>query len=240
MDRQGVKEHSETMGNSGTDIILSAHGIRKSFRSDSVDTEVLHGVSIEMRRGEFVMVMGPSGCGKSTLLHVLGLMMAPTAAESLRIDGLAALGLSDGERTRLRREKVGFVFQRFNLLPVLTTGQNIRLALELRGLQINGQVEAILEDVDLAEFANRKPGQLSIGQQQRVAIARALVARPPLLLADEPTGNLDSDNSKRVLELLRRFRDRDGQSILMITHNPQCADWADRVLHMKDGRFEQR
>jgi len=218
--------------------ILTARGIRKSFRSDSVVTEVLHGLDLEIRRGEFVTVMGPSGCGKSTLLHILGLMMAPTQADDLIIDGTSALGLSDSRRTQVRREKIGFVFQRFNLLPVLSAEQNVRLALRLRGIEADGRIDSILAAVGLDDSRRKKPGQLSIGQQQRVAIARALVTRPPLLLADEPTGNLDSDNATRILDLLRGFRDRDGQTILMITHNPQCADWADRVLHMRDGRFE--
>ncbi len=184
------------------------------------------------------MIMGPSGCGKSTLLHILGLMMPPTHAAELVIEGTSALGLSDSRRTQLRREKIGFVFQRFNLLPVLSAEQNVHLALRLRGVEADGMVTSILEAVDLADCRRKKPGQLSIGQQQRVAIARALVTRPPLLLADEPTGNLDSDNADRILALLRGFRDRDSQTILMITHNPQCTEWADRVLRMKDGRFE--
>jgi len=222
----------------GNGLILRAFGIHKNFGSGTAAAEVLRGLNLEMRRGEFVMVMGPSGCGKSTLLHILGLMMAPTSAEDLVIDGITALGLSDGERTRLRREKVGFVFQRFNLLPVLTSRQNIGMALKLRGESDEGRVEAVLHEVDLSDSGHKKPGQMSIGQQQRVAIARALVTRPPLLLADEPTGNLDTENSNRILKLLRQFRDRDGQTILMITHNPQCTEWADRVLHMKDGCFE--
>jgi len=220
------------------DRMIEARGVRKSFGNGADAVEVLHGLDLELKRGEFVMVMGPSGCGKSTLLHILGLMMAPTRAESLAIDGVAATGLSDGERTRIRREKIGFVFQRFNLLPVLSARQNVRLAMSLRGNVDDARIDALLADADLADCAAKKPGQLSIGQQQRVAIARALVTRPPILLADEPTGNLDTDNARRVLDLLRRFRERDGQTILMITHNPQCEEWADRVLRMKDGRFE--
>lgn len=218
--------------------ILTAHGVRKDFRSGSVVTEVLRGLDLAVRPGEFVTIMGPSGCGKSTLLHILGLMMPPTQADELAIEGTSALELNDSRRTQMRREKIGFVFQRFNLLPVLSAEQNIRLALRLRGVDVDGRVDAILSDVDLTDSRRKKPRELSIGQQQRVAIARALVTRPPILLADEPTGNLDSDNAQRVLDLLRRFRDRDGQTILMITHNPQCTEWADRVLRMKDGRFE--
>ena len=218
--------------------ILIAEGLCKSFRNGSVVTEVLRGLDLNVRRGEFVAIMGPSGCGKSTLLHILGLMMPPTRAANLCIDGRSVLGLNDTRRTQVRREKIGFVFQRFNLLPVLSAEQNVRLALRLRGVESNGQVESILADVGLHDVRRKKPRELSIGQQQRVAIARALVTRPQILLADEPTGNLDSENSRRVLDLLRLFRDRDGQTILMITHNPQCTEWADRTLRMKDGRFE--
>lgn len=218
--------------------ILTGRAIRKDFRNGSLVTPVLRGLDIEVGAGEFVAVMGPSGCGKSTLLHILGLMMPPTEAQKLVIAGATALNLNDSRRTQMRREKIGFVFQRFNLLPVLSAEQNIRMALRLRGIEPDGRVDAILEAVDLADSRFRKPGQLSIGQQQRVAIARALVARPPILLADEPTGSLDSDNARRILDLLRGFRDREGQTILMITHNPQCTEWADRVLRMKDGRFE--
>lgn len=219
-------------------VILSARGICKSFRSGNIETEVLRGLDLEVRRGEFVAIMGPSGCGKSTLMHILGLMMAPSRADELVVDGAPALGLPDSRRTQLRRQKIGFVFQRFNLLPVLSAEQNVRLALRLRGVEADGQVDAVLDAVDLGDSRRKKPRELSIGQQQRVAIARAVVTRPPLLLADEPTGNLDSENSRRVLDLLRHFQERDGQTIVMITHNSQCADWADRVLRMRDGRFE--
>jgi putative ABC transport system ATP-binding protein len=230
----GVKRTIMTPAN---EPILAARGIHKTYGSGAARTEVLHGLDLAVRRGEFVCVMGPSGCGKSTLLHILGLIMPPTAADELTINGTAALRLSDGQRTRLRRETMGFVFQRFNLLPVLSAEQNVRLALRLRRTSADGQVMRILEAVDLGSERRKRPGQLSIGQQQRVAIARALVARPALLFADEPTGNLDSDNSRRILDLLRGFRDRDGQTIVMITHNEQCGGWADRVLHMKDGRI---
>jgi len=220
-----------------SDLILSATDIHMSYRSGSVATPVLHGLDLEVRHGEFVLIMGPSGCGKTTLLHILGLMMRPTRAESLQIDGVDALNLSDGQRTRLRREKIGFVFQRFNLLPVVSAADNVRLAMRLHGLRPDGTVEALFERFALTGKEHQKPGALSMGEQQRVAIARAVACRPALLLADEPTGNLDSDSSEKVLSLLRELNRRDGQTVVMITHNEQCIAAADRVIHMKDGRF---
>ncbi len=212
-------------------------GIHKSYRTGSVETPVLHGLDLTLRRGEFVLVMGPSGCGKSTLLHILGLMMAPTQADALTIDGVDVLGLSDAGRTRLRRGNIGFVFQRFNLLPVISAADNIRLAMRLGGVRPDGRAEALLERFGLAAKADRKPGALSMGEQQRVAIARAVARNPAILLADEPTGNLDSENAQQVVNLLGELNRRDGQTVVMITHNEHCATSADRVIHMKDGRF---
>jgi putative ABC transport system ATP-binding protein len=181
--------------------------------------------------------MGPSGCGKTTLLNVLGLMLSPTRARSFGLAGQDMLGLGDAARTRLRCEAIGFVFQRFNLLPTISVRQNVALPLRLRGAEADGQVEQLLARVGLADYARKKPGQLSMGQQQRVAIARAVVGAPALLLADEPTGNLDSANAVSVLELLSDLHRQQGQTVVMITHNEQLAVAADRVLHMRDGRF---
>jgi putative ABC transport system ATP-binding protein len=179
--------------------------------------------------------MGPSGCGKTTLLNVLGLMTPPTSARELTIDGTDCLRLSERGRTAVRRDKIGFVFQRFNLLRTVSARGNIELALRLRGMATDGQVPAILREVGLEACAHRKPGHLSIGEQQRVAIARAVACRPAILLADEPTGNLDSGNTEAVIRLFRRFHESAGLTIIMITHNPDCAAAADRILHMKDG-----
>jgi putative ABC transport system ATP-binding protein len=190
-----------------------------------------------VQRGEFVVIMGPSGCGKTTLLNILGLMMAPTRAACVRIAGRETLRLSDAERTRLRRETIGFVFQRFNLLPTINAWHNVALPLRIRGAALDGQVDTLLERVGLLSYGRRKPGQLSVGQQQRVAIARAMICRPALLLADEPTGNLDSANAAAVLALLDELHRRDGQTILMITHNEHLTVTADRVLRMNDGRL---
>ncbi|MBN1341480.1 MAG: ABC transporter ATP-binding protein [Phycisphaerae bacterium] len=223
------------MGSS--DIILGGAGIHKSYRTGPVETPVLHGLDLEIRRGEFVLVMGPSGCGKSTLLNIIGLMMSPTRADRLEIDGVDALGLSDAGRTRLRREKIGFVFQRFNLLPVVSAGDNVRLAMRIRGQHPNGRVTDLFDRFGLSGKMDRKPGALSMGEQQRVAIARAVACKPAILLADEPTGNLDSANARHVMDLFGELNRQDGQTIIMITHNEHCAAAADRVTLMKDGRF---
>jgi len=212
--------------------------IEKTFFTFRGQVTVLRGIDLRVEPGELFVLLGPSGCGKSTLLHVLGLMARPDRAQELTIDGQAALGLADAARTRLRCRKIGFVFQRFNLLPVISARDNINLALRLRGESLDGQAERALESVGLAELVAKKPGQMSIGEQQRVAIARALACRPPLLLADEPTGNLDSANSLRVLDLLKQLQYQQGQTIVMITHNETIADCADRVIRMRDGAFE--
>ncbi len=217
--------------------MIEARGISHTYAHDGVAEPVLHRLDFELARGEFVVIMGPSGCGKTTLLNILGLMMPPSEAECLRIAGRDVLGLDDAARTRLRRETVGFVFQRFNLLPTISAWENVALPLRLRGATLDGQVDEVLARVGMRAHARRKPGQLSVGQQQRIAIARALVTRPALLLADEPTGNLDSHNTDAVLELLADFHRTWGQTILMITHNPNLAAAADRVVYMRDGRF---
>ncbi len=219
------------------DAILTAEDLHKTYRNGSVATPVLHGLNLEIGRGELVFIMGPSGCGKSTLLNILGLMMPATQARTLCIDGVDALALSDSARTVLRREKIGFVFQRFNLLPVISAAENVRLAMRLRGMPDAGQTEAILERFGIADKADRKPGLLSMGEQQRVAIARAVACRPALLLADEPTGNLDSANAEGVMSLFRELNHDDGQTVVVITHNEHCAEPGDRVIRMKDGRF---
>lgn len=211
--------------------------MRHTYRRGRVATPVLHGIDLELRRGEFVLIMGPSGCGKSTLLNILGLMMRPTSG-NVEIDGVATSRLNDGCRTALRRQKLGFVFQRFNLLGVLTAEQNVRLALQLRRESVNGQPAAMLERVGLGAKRRSRPDELSVGEQQRVAIARAVVARPTLLLADEPTGNLDSHSAGEVLDLLAELNASDGLTTLMITHNERLTDRADRVLLMRDGRLE--
>jgi len=216
--------------------MIDVRDLHHAYTHGGVTEPVLRGLDLCVRRGEFVVIMGPSGCGKTTLLNILGLMLAPTRAARVRVAGRETLGCGDAERTRLRREALGFVFQRFNLLPTISVARNVALPLRLRGAAADGVVPALLERMGLAAHAAKKPRQLSVGQQQRVALARAVVARPALLLADEPTGNLDSANADAVLTLLAGLH-ADGQTIVMITHNEQLAVRADRVLHMRDGRF---
>jgi putative ABC transport system ATP-binding protein len=217
------------------ELMIDVHDLHHAYAHGNVVEPVLHGIDLQVRAGEFVVIMGPSGCGKTTLLHILGLMMAPTRAARLRIAGQETCGLSDGARTRLRREALGFVFQRFNLLPTINVRRNVGLPLRIRGASADGTVTQLLQQVGLDGSAHKKPGQLSVGQQQRVAIARAVITRPALLLADEPTGNLDSANAAAVLKLLTTLHREHGQTIVMITHNEQLAVQADRLLRMRDG-----
>jgi putative ABC transport system ATP-binding protein len=194
---------------------------------------VLRGLDLQVRRGEFLAVMGPSGCGKSTLLHVLGLI-TPADGGTLTIDG-QRVGHRDAERTRLRREKIGFVFQRLNLLSTLSARGNIDISLRVRGRPPGRRAIELLEAMGVGHLAGRKPHEMSIGEQQRVAIARALAHRPALLLADEPTGSLDSVKTAELLEILRGANRDEGQTIVMITHSPEVAQRADHVVHMRDG-----
>jgi putative ABC transport system ATP-binding protein len=221
-----------------SDNILTAEGIDKAYGRGELRQEVLRGLSLSVGRGEFVAVMGPSGCGKSTLLHILGLMSRPDAGE-VCING-RAVGQGDAARNAVRRRDIGFVFQRFNLLGVLSAADNVRMSLKVRGL--GREDEAIAELFDLlgvSKVARRKPGQMSIGEQQRVAVARALAHRPGLLLADEPTGNLDVASSEDLLELLGQINRDRGQTILMITHSREAAARADRILRMEHGHLTE-
>lgn len=219
------------------DWMIDARNVYHSYRHQGVEEPVLHGLDLCVRRGEFVIIMGPSGCGKTTLLNVLGLMMPPTRANCVRIAGRETLGLTETGRAQLRRETIGFVFQRFNLLPTISAARNVALPLRIRGLEADGEAESLLARVGMSEYRHKKPARLSMGQQQRVAIARAMIGRPALLLADEPTGNLDSANAETVLSLLGDFHREQGQTILMITHNEHLSANADRVIRMQDGRF---
>jgi putative ABC transport system ATP-binding protein len=221
--------------------ILVARDLHKSFGKGPSRVHVLRGLNLSVRRGEFLAVMGPSGCGKSTLLHVAGLLTRADEGQVV-LDGHpvgAGADRPDDEslRTDLRRGKIGFVFQRFNLIEVLTARQNVELSLRIRGLRDEGQIERMFEALGVNHVAGRKPGQMSIGEQQRVAVARALAHRPAIVLADEPTGNLDSANAADLLEILRQMNRRQGQTIVMITHSPEAAQVADRTAHMRDGRL---
>lgn len=216
------------------DNILVAQGLKKSYGSGPARVDVLRGLDLTVRAGEFLAVMGPSGCGKSTLLHVLGLVTPPDGG-AMRLCGRA---VPRGGRTlqQMRRQNVGMVFQRFNLLSVLTAEQNVNISLRVRGLARDGaRVRALFEEMGVDHVRRRKPGAMSIGEQQRVAVVRALAHRPDVLLADEPTGNLDSASAGRLLELFRRLHGDHQRTIVMITHSAEAASVAQRIVHMKDG-----
>jgi putative ABC transport system ATP-binding protein len=215
--------------------ILRTENLWKTYRSGKVQVPALRGVNFEVMPGEFVAVMGPSGCGKSTLLYVIGGLAQATKGRVL-VDGNDLTALSDAERTRLRRHKVGFVFQRFNLLPTLDAFGNIAIAQHIHGDGFDPhRFEVVCGLLGLTGRMRHRPGELSGGEQQRVAIARAIINEPKILLADEPTGNLDTQNSENVLTMLRRLNRELGQTIVMITHNPEAAAYAHRVVHMRDG-----
>jgi len=215
--------------------ILIASGLHKSFGKGAARTHVLRGLDLAVQRGEFLAVMGPSGCGKSTLLHTLGLITPPDAGE-LIIDG-RRVAASEAERTRLRRTHIGFVFQRFNLLGVLTAADNVAISLRVRGLSDNGRAAELFEKMGVAHVMRRKPSEMSIGEQQRVAVVRALAHDPAIVLADEPTGNLDTDNAEALLCLLRELKEREDRTIVLTTHSVHAASHADRLVYMQDGKI---
>jgi putative ABC transport system ATP-binding protein len=216
--------------------IIRVRGLSKIYHVGDVEVPALRGVDLDVKRGEFLAIIGPSGSGKSTLFHILGGLAPPTAGEVL-IEGLDLRKLTESERTQMRQKKVGFVFQKYNLLPTLTAKDNIAIAQALSGTYSPPpNFDEILQLLGIKQRLNHKPRALSGGEQQRVAIARALVNQPAILLADEPTGNLDTANSNAVLEILRDLNKRQHQTILMITHNPEAAAFADRMVAMRDGR----
>jgi putative ABC transport system ATP-binding protein len=219
--------------------IIQVKNLRKIYRVGKVDVEALRGVDLSVARGEFLSIVGPSGSGKSTLFHVVG-GLTPATSGTVLVDDHDLAKMSDPERTSMRRKVVGFVFQRYNLLPTLTAADNIAIARHIAGQdpRIDQDFQAVLELLGIGARLNHKPFELSGGEQQRVAIARAVVNRPAILLADEPTGNLDTANSEIVLSLLRDLNDRLGQTILMITHNPEAAAYGHRIVKMRDGRID--
>jgi len=220
-------------------LILQTSKLCKQYRVGDVTVEALRGIDFSVQRGEFVAVMGPSGSGKSTLLHLLGGLDSISSGE-IALDGQSLSQMRDDDITVMRRREMGFVFQFFNLLPTLTAAENITLPLLLDGKRpadYAKQLEALLALVGLSDRRHHKPHQLSGGQQQRVAIARALITQPKLILADEPTGNLDSAASEAILRLLHRARDERQQTIIMVTHNRHAAGFADRVVFLKDGQI---
>jgi len=226
------------MTDSSSTSAIEAINLTMTYRSGKVEVPALQNVSLSVKQGEFIAVMGPSGCGKSTLLHLLGGLLQPTEGRVL-IEGIDISKLTDSERTGVRRQKIGFVFQRFNLLPTLSAKGNIELAKKIHGngfLSTNG-VNQIFDMLGLREKINSRPAELSGGEQQRVAIARAVINRPSIVLADEPTGSLDSRNSRTVLQILRDLNEKLGQTIVMITHDSEAASTARRVIEMKDGQI---
>jgi putative ABC transport system ATP-binding protein len=228
---------AEAAAASVTENAVAASGLVRRYGEGGSAVEALRGVSLEVPAGQFTAVMGPSGSGKSTLMHILAGLDQPTAG-SVTIAGQEISALNDKALTRLRRDHVGFVFQAFNLLPTLTAEENITLPLSLAGRKIDrSELNALIARVGLQDRRDHRPAELSGGQQQRVAIARALASRPTVLFADEPTGNLDSTSGHEVLSMLRETVERDGQTILMVTHDPNAATAADRVLFLADGRI---
>jgi putative ABC transport system ATP-binding protein len=219
--------------------IIQVENAEKTYRIGKVDVPALRGVSLSIERGEFISIVGPSGSGKSTLFYVLG-GLARADRGRVIVDGQDFSQMSDAERTRMRRQKIGFVFQKFNLLPTLTAADNIAIAQDIAGKAGQADEEYIRRITELLGIAGRmihRPSELSGGEQQRVALARALVNHPAIVLADEPTGNLDSKNSDVVLSMLRRSNQELGQTVLMITHNPEAARVGDRIIHMRDGQI---
>ena len=225
------------MGQNGIEPLLKLDGVTKIFYTDEVETHALAGVQMEIAKGEYVSIAGPSGCGKSTLLSILGLLDSPTEGQYL-LNNRPVASLAASERARVRNREIGFIFQSFNLIGDLTVFENVELPLTYRGMKSaerRQRVEASLGRVGMAHRAKHLPSQLSGGQQQRVAVARAVAGEPLILLADEPTGNLDSKSGEAVMDLLRELH-QSGATICMVTHDPRYARHADRSIHLFDGR----
>jgi putative ABC transport system ATP-binding protein len=223
------------------DGIIEVRGLHKTYHMGKVGVEALRGVDLHVEAGDFLTVVGPSGSGKSTLFHIIGGLTPPTSGD-VRVAGRDLTRLTEAGRTQLRKRSVGFVFQRFNLLPNLTARDNIAVARYIAGTPTkpDPNFEEMLGFLGIANRLDHKPNALSGGEQQRVAIARAVVNHPAILLADEPTGNLDTENSRVVLELLKNLNERFGQTTLMITHNPEAAAYGHHTVHMRDGKIIER
>jgi putative ABC transport system ATP-binding protein len=217
---------------------IEAKDLRKTYHVGKIEVQALRGISFSVQKGEFVSVVGPSGSGKSTLFYLLGGLTRADGGNVV-LDGDDFAKLSDAERTRMRKRKIGFVFQKFNLLPTLSARSNIAIAQEIsgKGDRDPAHFERITGLLGLSKRLDHRPSELSGGEQQRVALARALINKPVIVLADEPTGNLDSKNSDIVLKMLRQSNQELGQTVLMITHNPEAAKYGDRIIHMRDGEI---
>ena len=220
------------------ETLIHLNGVSKVFVTDELETHALEEIELDIQRGEYVSISGPSGCGKSTLLAILGLLDTPTQGDYV-LNGKPASGLNIAERARIRNREIGFIFQAFNLIGDLTVYENVELPLTYRGMSSADRKKAVgdaLERVGMSNRIKHYPSQLSGGQQQRVAVARALAGSPSVLLADEPTGNLDSHNGKQVMDLLSELH-KNGATICMVTHDPNYANLADRTVHMFDGKI---
>jgi len=232
---------SEMIGVTRRKDVVVVEDLQMVYKVGKIEVPALRGVNFSVKEGEFVAVIGPSGCGKSTLLHLIGGLLKPTSGRIL-IEGVSISSVSDGERTEIRRHRMGFVFQSYNLLSTLTAKDNIRLAERIHGNghYEDGSARQILRLLGLENKMDHKPWELSGGEQQRVAIARAVINRPAILLADEPTGSLDSENSRMVLSMLQELNSVSGQTIIVITHDPEAASTADRIIEMRDGKILNR
>jgi len=220
--------------------LISVKNLSKIYKSETVETQALRGVSFDVQKGEFVAIMGPSGSGKSTLLHILDFLDKPTTGEYF-FEGKSIFNYSDEERAILRNKKMGFIFQSYNLLARTTALDNVKLPLIYfgdEGQGWDGLARTALTEVGLSERANHTPSQLSGGEQQRVAIARALVLNPEVIFADEPTGNLDSKGGQQIMEILQKLNREKGHTIVMITHESDMAEYAGRIIRMRDGKIE--
>ena len=221
--------------------VLRTENLTKSYQIGKLEVPALRGVSLDIAEGEFVAIMGPSGCGKSTLLHLLGGLLSPTTG-SIIVDGEDLAKVSDAQRTDIRRRKIGFVFQRFNLFPTLSAEGNLKLAEKIHsgnGSHDSTNRREVLRLLKLEDKMHHKPLEMSGGEQQRVALARAIINSPAIILADEPTGNLDTENSQIVLDMFRELNQKYRQTIIMITHNPEAAAVCSRIIRMRDGRIDE-
>ena len=242
---ESTHEGTDQTGNGVTPLasgsgqpLIHLDAVTKVFYTDEVETHALSGIYLDIRRGEYLSISGPSGCGKSTLLSILGLLDSPTDGK-YTLNDAAVEDLTISDRTRIRNREIGFIFQAFNLIGDLTVYENVELPLTYRGMPGSERRQRVLEALERVGMSHRTkhfPAQLSGGQQQRVAVARALVGKPSILLADEPTGNLDSKNGEAVMDLLRDLH-REGATICMVTHDPRYANFAERTIHLFDGRI---
>ena len=218
------------------ELIIILGGVTKTYQVGKVKVHALKNADLVVKRGNFIVILGPSGSGKTTLLNLIGGIDSPTTG-TLTVDGVELTGMKEKELTRYRRDKIGFVFQFFNLIPTLTAKENVELAAEL--VEKPRDAQAVLDEVGLSDKFDRFPSELSGGEQQRVSIARALAKDPPILLCDEPTGELDSETGKRVLSVLRRINHDDGKTIILVTHNSAIAQMADDVIRLRNGEVHK-